>query len=81
MKIQPKKRGSNLSAERSTLNPMTPAFLYNFPTLLQSRNQNYTSKKFDIHSPNVKSRNSTDLSKFILGSLREKNCPFNQLFF
>jgi hypothetical protein len=45
MKIQRKKIESNLSAERSTLKPcnskisqMTPDFLYNFLTSLQSRN-------------------------------------------
>jgi hypothetical protein len=45
MKIQPQKIISNLSAKRSTLkpcnsktSPMTPDFLYNFITLLQSRN-------------------------------------------
>jgi hypothetical protein len=61
MKFQPPKISSNLSAKRSTLkpynfkiSPMTPDFLYNFLTLLQSRNQKYTFQKFDI-SPNVRS--------------------------
>jgi hypothetical protein len=45
MKIQPQKIKTNLSAKRSTLkpynfkiSPMTPDFLYNFLTILQSRN-------------------------------------------
>jgi hypothetical protein len=50
-----------LSAKRSTLkpynsktSPMTPDFFYDFLTLLQSRNQKYTSQIFDI-SLNVRS--------------------------
>jgi hypothetical protein len=52
MKIQPKKIKSNLSAKRSILKPcnfkaipMTPDFLYNFLTFLQSRIENTLPKK------------------------------------
>jgi hypothetical protein len=55
MEIQPPKIKSNLSAKRSTLkpcnsktSPMTPDFLYNFLTLLHSRNKKYAFQKFDI---------------------------------